>query len=810
MQFVEGTSAKEPHTAHPADVLLSKLFLFSPAFPAGEAVALVNRWHAERHPDERLAAFLVRGGFMSETAADMLGRLSSDHLTVGDSELRLRDYDLRSLRFAESFFSPVESSRFQNDRAELRVSEIPVPAFAFAESLALGGRRPAPGVGDSSKTGDMSDPPPAPSSARIFDAAEETWSGERDADPFVGETLGDYRLLTLLGRGGRGWVYEAEDVLLGRRVAIKVLRPELVAPGSTALRRFLLEARAASKLDHPNCVGVQSIGKKDGVVFFVMPLVKGRSAQDALETSGAFPAVAATRITLLAARGLAAAHALGMVHRDIKPANIVLGENNEVRVADFGLAKATDDAIAGLTEPGRWMGTPHYMSPEQCRGNEVDFRADVYSLGATYYALLTGRPPFADSSPMAVVYRQVSEPHPDPSTILPTIPKVCVEIIDRAMAKDPADRYQTAGEMEAALLEAGRRLYKHAHTPPPSQDAPVSADAPTHVPGKSAPHETVAAKAEHVAKGDHAPKVGAMLGKCLLTELIGKGGTALVFRALHKTLNIQVAVKVLPPDKAFHAILKNEARLLAKLDHPRIVRVLDFDDEGSRPYLILEYVEGLSLADLIAQSGRLRPDRAVGIAVQTAEALAAAQAFGLIHRDVKPANILLTRDGSTKLADLGLALARDKHFRQAGGLKSSDENVGTGTLAGTAAYMSPEQAADKGAIDHRADIYSLGATLYQALVGHSPFSGSRLMETLRRHRDEAPVPPKQLVPELPQALSDVVLRMLAKNPADRYGNYSDLTTALTSSQNPIPTGEARPSRTVLSRLVSVFRRDKPS
>jgi serine/threonine protein kinase len=271
-------------------------------------------------------------------------------------------------------------------------------------------------------------------------------------DSFVGRVLGQYKIVKRLGRGAKGIVYEAEDTLLGRNVAVKVLAPEVMAGGGTAVQRFLLEARAASRLDHPNCVTVFNIGKQDEFVFFSMPLIKGGSALDAIEAAGGpITALEATRIVKLAARGLHAAHQIGIVHRDIKPGNIMLGENGEVRVADFGMAKVTDNLIAGLTEPGRWLGTPHYMSPEQCQGARIDHRADVYSLGATYYCLLAGRPPFSDINPMAVVYKQVSDTHPDPRSINPDIPGICVRIIDKAMAKQPDFRYQSAEDMAKAL-----------------------------------------------------------------------------------------------------------------------------------------------------------------------------------------------------------------------------------------------------------------------------------------------------------------------------------------------------------------------
>jgi serine/threonine protein kinase len=263
------------------------------------------------------------------------------------------------------------------------------------------------------------------------------------------------------------------------------------------------------------------------------------------------------------------------------------------------------------------------------------------------------------------------------------------------------------------------------------------------------------------------PKVGDRLGKCLLVEQVGKGASSIVFRAQHRTLDITVAVKVLVTDQAadpsVRKLLNREARLLARLDHPHIVRVLDYEDDGPFPYLILDFVEGMSLADLIQQSGRVHRERAVAIITQAAKGLAVASSIGIIHRDVKPANILVARDGTAKLTDLGLGAMTEGstgESRHDLGLSS-----GKGTrLVGTVAYMSPEQATGGTTIDFRSDMYSLGATLYHAVCGRPPFTGTNPMEVMVKHVQEAPAPPEQLAPDVGRGLSAVILRMLEKTP----------------------------------------------
>ncbi len=287
-------------------------------------------------------------------------------------------------------------------------------------------------------------------------------------------------------------------------------------------------------------------------------------------------------------------------------------------------------------------------------------------------------------------------------------------------------------------------------------------------------------------------RAGTLLGKYLLTEQIGRGASCLVFRALHRALNLTVAIKVMPfesdpDDPTVREQFRAEARLQARLDHPNIVRVLDFEDEAALPYLVLEYVEGSTLADKIAREGRVPADQALKIVLQISEALAAVHNMGIVHRDVKPGNILLTADGRrAKLADLGLALVVGPG-RGNGAAVALRE-----TVVGTAAYIAPEQALSAPAIDHRADIYSLGATLYHALTGKLPFTGRSRIEVLLKHTQEAPVPPDQVVPELGPNLAAVVLKMMAKDPAARPQTYPELLADLRGLVRRVPGVAAAP------------------
>ena len=265
---------------------------------------------------------------------------------------------------------------------------------------------------------------------------------------------------------------------------------------------------------------------------------------------------------------------------------------------------------------------------------------------------------------------------------------------------------------------------------------------------------------------------GARLGKCLISAELGRGANSTVFRALHTTLGLQVALKVLLAAGGFDAetmrVFAREARILAKLDHPSIVRVLDFDPEPPYPHLVLECVDGLSLKELLLHTGCLTPRAVLSFVSQIAKGLAHATEIGVIHRDIKPGNILMGRDGRAKLADLGLA----KVIRRDGA--PYEQQFFQRTSAGTPAYISPEQVIGSDEIDFRSDIYSLGATAYQALTGRLPFEHSDFDALMKAHLRQRATPPHEVEPTVPKSLSAMVIRMMNKQPPDRHGSYDEL------------------------------------
>lgn len=270
-----------------------------------------------------------------------------------------------------------------------------------------------------------------------------------------GTWIGKFRIVSELGRGGMAIVYEAYDSLLDRPVAIKVL-PRTLNHQAAAIQRFLQEARSVARIHHPHIVAVYDADQFQGQYYIVLELVRGRNLQDVIRTKP-LNWLEATRILADACRGLAVAHEMGVVHRDIKPSNLIQSSSGCVKLADFGLVRMLEPNSPKQTVSGCLLGTPEFMSPEQCRSELADVRSDIYSMGATYFALLTGRPPFAGDAPLLVMNSHLWSAIPDPREINSSIPEACGVIILRAMSKDPQDRYQSVNELLndlAALLSS--------------------------------------------------------------------------------------------------------------------------------------------------------------------------------------------------------------------------------------------------------------------------------------------------------------------------------------------------------------------
>lgn len=274
-----------------------------------------------------------------------------------------------------------------------------------------------------------------------------------DEDPMIGSVLGgSYEVIRTVGEGGMGRVYEARHQRLpSRRFAVKMLHPDL-ARQPEVVTRFQREAEASSVLSHPNVVDVYDVSSNvEGRPYIVAELLQGEELGSHLERVERMTAASAAHVVRQICSALGAAHAAGIVHRDVKPENVFLtGDNAHVKVLDFGISKVGDNKD-GLTKTGTVMGTPDYMAPEQARGDKVDSRADIYAVGAILYRALTGRKPFEGREPMATLTAVLTEQPPRPSEVFSGVPLSLELVIQKAMAKEPAERFQTMAELDAAL-----------------------------------------------------------------------------------------------------------------------------------------------------------------------------------------------------------------------------------------------------------------------------------------------------------------------------------------------------------------------
>jgi serine/threonine protein kinase len=550
-----------------------------------------------------------------------------------------------------------------------------------------------------------------------------------DADVHAGSCVAlRYELETLVGRGRTSLVYKARDLIQDRRVAVKLLFGE--APSDADLETGL----RGSSIAHPGIVQTLHVGlTDDGIPFVVTELLEGHSIARLLETL-TIPRSEALRIVLRTTEAVAAAHAHEIVHGDLDASNVFLTLDGDVKVRNFG--SRTGGALADHP-----VSSPHTVEPVP--------RDDVCALGSLLLQMIAP----AASGPTESWTDRPTE------ALVPAGLDPWAQVMVLALSA-AAGRLDTAADFASHLRKAAALLEEKPWT------ASSNAASPAPVPSL----------------------VGRVLGgRYQLESVIGRGATSVVCKALHLELGSWVAVKLLSPastemvDAAIIDRFRFEAQALAGLHHPNIPTVLDCGttEEGS-PYIVMEFLEGETLARLLGGRRRLPPDLVVSFACEAAEALAVLHDWGFVHRDVKLGNIFVARDpvkgSAIKLIDFGLARALDltPFSREVSGTTFFVEGprrrllTQQGLILGTAAYMSPEliQNAD---LDARSDIYALGIVVYRMLTGTTPFHGKDMPQLLSRHLFEPPEPLRQRAPDadIPEALERAVLCALEKSPANR-------------------------------------------
>jgi serine/threonine protein kinase/Cdc6-like AAA superfamily ATPase len=339
--------------------------------------------------------------------------------------------------------------------------------------------------------------------------------GENTLDA-LGTVVAHFRLDTVLGEGGMGVVFKATDLTTDRVVALKVLKPDF-ARNEQFRRRFQRESRAAAAIQHPNIVSLYEAGESDDVLFLAMEWIDGATFGDLLKAEHSLPVSRVARVISQIAAGLDAAHLHGLIHRDVKPSNILLDHDDHAYLSDFGVALFGLDAERNITAPGQAVGSMDYMAPEMIRGEVLDGRVDIYCLGAVLFEALTGQPPFASARGMRILWAHLQEQPPHPSELVPGLSTDYDGITSRALAKDPADRYTTAGELADAVLRV--RAHEHGEVAESIIQSGRQGGQPTSAPSASTSAAAVPEYAGEVpepavasppADGDRAASVGSV------------------------------------------------------------------------------------------------------------------------------------------------------------------------------------------------------------------------------------------------------------------------------------------------------------
>ncbi len=572
------------------------------------------------------------------------------------------------------------------------------------------------------------------------------------------QALGKLTLLARLGEGGMATVYVAAagHGPLARLCAVKLLRADV--PDPDYRRRFVDEATLVVRLHHNNLVDVREAGEHNGQLYIVMELCEGRDLADlwdrCAQAGRAFPVPLSVYLVREALRGLHYAHTFGglsLVHRDISPSNLLIDWAGAVRVADFGLATSVLKATA--TMPGMVFGKVGYMAPEQATRGELDGRADVYSCGVVLWELLTGRPLRESGLDTDAVARFTAK---RPSMLSRRVEAALDDIVMRALAPEPDARFADASHFMRALsdwlvrnapqtdqesfAEFMRSLFPEAEIRDHENYGALlgGVAGPTTGVFRRGDTRDLTRDAMPVVDGEDLPE-GMVVGeRYRIAKELGRGGMGTVYLAEHVTVGRKVAVKVLTREWSAHATVarrfREEARAASAAGHPNIVEVFDAGVlPDGRLYLVMEYLQGRSLYDELCATGPLPVERAVSIFREIARGIAAAHAVGIMHRDLKPDNVMLVERGgetTVKILDFGIAASADR-------VAEDRRLTQPGHTLGTPEYMAPEQAKGR-APTELVDVYALGAMLYEMLVGEPPFVGANYVEVLTRKAAELP------------------------------------------------------------------------
>jgi len=656
-------------------------------------------------------------------------------------------------------------------------------------------------------------------------------------ESLVGTRIGNCVLQREIGKGGMGAVYLAHHDGLNKPVAIKIMSAALI--GSDAnIQRFKREAQMAASLEHPNVVQVFDVGESNGLYYLAMQYVVGSSLDKVLEDRGRLPLKEAIPIVKGVARALDAARQKGVIHRDIKPANILLTKDGAVKVVDFGLARQGDPS-EGLSMPGQIVGTPFYMSPEQAQGAALDVRSDLYSLGATFYHLITGARVFEGETALAILMKHLNEPPRPPHEICPELPPAVSRLILTMLAKNPDDRYPTGESVVRALdaLQSGRPLPTPkadpgasvleagdgtmldmgrpavAPRPKPAEDPLLAAGDGTMLDLGSRPpaprpegpgidRATVKTAAGFEIKDNTTVEAKAkaegkqVVGRYALVKEIRPVSQGIsIWEATDLRNNRTVCLRVLrDADSDTMRRFYKLAAEASNLQHPNVLRVYETGNDVEPKgrvihFMATETVPGVPLDTVIA-SKKLNPKQMADLFLGVAEALDYGHKKHVTHLRLVPWEVQVDLPGRMVISYHDLALTGFGEERKDRPLAA-------------AAYLAPEQVPDtEEVVDDRTDLYRLGLLMYEAVTGRNCFAGTSVTDVHRRIF-EAPVPaPSTLNRAVEPELEAIILKLMNRAKELRYQTAAELVQVL---RHYLKKEAAPASKTSRKRIPTTFK-----
>lgn len=584
---------------------------------------------------------------------------------------------------------------------------------------------------------------------------------QQDGKPHM--RFGRLRVERKLADGQMSAVYLAQHLGLDLPVILRVMHPE-TRTRLKSLDALMQSGRQIARVRHQSIATIYDLGFHQEHPYMILQFVSGVPIVERMKVRP-YTETEALQLLTPVADGLGAYWRRGLLHRGVCPRRISVASDG-VPMLDVVIMART------LVDPVVTQGHVRFMAgfwpPEELQsGLSLDPRSDMFSFGASLYYALTGISPFGKGANDVLMERTLKGEPRDPLEDNPDMNPDVAGFISRCLQRNPGNRFGSINEFLAALRDLPTRLSNM--TLGRLSDSMPAAFA------RKASARTV------FGEGD-------VVGNCKLQKRVGTGAFGIVYRARHLTLDIDVAVKLLPIDIAekdptYIRLFLREARTAARIRHPNVIGIFEAGSQEGQYYLVMEYAPYGTVLDRMNENGGSLPvEDVIDIFQAAAEGLAAAEAHKIIHRDIKPENLMFGNDDVIKISDLGLAkrLPENDGVRSPTQAEELPDDLITrnqndpSTIMGTPAYMSPEMATDPITADTRSDMYSLGITVYQMLTGKLPFKGNSALETLLKHIRDKPEPPEKLNPKIPRKLSRIVMRLLAKDPKDRYQSAEEL------------------------------------